>query len=176
MKSMLTSMAVVLTFCAAPAASAEFPKTGEAEYDTYYVFNTLAEIDSGAGKGAIVDITGITRKNRCTGNRTAGSNPTASPLFFWRNWPCSNYRDISAGYSHQIRQKATTENEVIHCRRSLYGGFSVPQFGGPVRSASIPAGQTVRSQTPALRPRRANRTNCLRLVGVVTGLATPPAQ
>jgi hypothetical protein len=61
MKSMLTSMAVVLTFCAAPAASAEFPKTGEAEYDTYYVFNTLAEIDSGAGKGAIVDITGITR-------------------------------------------------------------------------------------------------------------------
>jgi hypothetical protein len=60
MKSMLTSMAVVLTFCAAPAASAEFPKTGEAEYDTYYVY-TLAEIDSGAGKGAIVDITGITR-------------------------------------------------------------------------------------------------------------------
>ena len=78
MKSMLTSMAVVLTFCAAPAASAEFPKTGEAEYDTYYVFNTLAEIDSGAGKGAIVDITGITRKNRCTGNRTVGSNPTLS--------------------------------------------------------------------------------------------------
>ena len=115
-------------------------------------------------------------ENRCTGNRTVGSNPTASPLFLWRNWPCSNYRDISAGYSHQIRQKATTENEVIHCRRSLYGGFSVPQFGGPVRSASIPAGQTVRSQTPALRPRRANRTNCLRLVGVVTGLATPPAQ
>ena len=37
MKSMLASMAVVLTFCAAPAAAAEFPKTGEAEYDTYYV-------------------------------------------------------------------------------------------------------------------------------------------
>ena len=29
MKSMLASMAVVFTFCAAPAAAAEFPKTGE---------------------------------------------------------------------------------------------------------------------------------------------------
>ena len=29
MKSMLASMAVVLTFCAAPAVAAEFPKTGE---------------------------------------------------------------------------------------------------------------------------------------------------
>ena len=35
MKSMLSSMAIVLTFCAAPAIAAEFPKTGEAEYDTY---------------------------------------------------------------------------------------------------------------------------------------------
>jgi hypothetical protein len=61
MKSMLASMAVVLTFCAAPAASAEFPKTGEVEYDTYYVGNPVAKIDSGAGTGAIVDITGITR-------------------------------------------------------------------------------------------------------------------
>ena len=52
MKSMLASMAVVLTFCAAPAAAAEFPKTGSAEYDTYYVDNTLAKIDSGAGTGA----------------------------------------------------------------------------------------------------------------------------
>ena len=55
MKSMLASMAVVLTFCAAPAAAAEFPKTGSAEYDTYYVDNTVAKIDSGAGTGAIVD-------------------------------------------------------------------------------------------------------------------------
>ena len=60
MKSMLASMPVVLTFCAAPAAAAEFPKTGSAEYDTYYVDNTLAKIDSGAGTGAIVDTTGIT--------------------------------------------------------------------------------------------------------------------
>jgi hypothetical protein len=61
MKSMLASMAVVLTFCAAPAVSAEFPKTGEAEYDTYYVDNVVAKIDSGAGTGTIVDNTGITR-------------------------------------------------------------------------------------------------------------------
>lgn len=61
MKSMLASMAVALAFCAAPAAAAEFPKTGSAEYDTYYVDNTLAKIDSGAGTGGIVDTTGITR-------------------------------------------------------------------------------------------------------------------
>ena len=61
MKSMLASMAVVLTFCAAPAAAAEFPKTGSAEYDTYYVDNTVAKIDSGAGTGVIGEETGITR-------------------------------------------------------------------------------------------------------------------
>ena len=51
MKSMLVSMAVVLIFCAVPAVSAEFPKTGEAEYDTYYVDNVMAKIDSGVGAG-----------------------------------------------------------------------------------------------------------------------------
>ena len=61
MKSMLASMAIVLTFCASPVAAAEFPKTGSAEYDTYYVENTVAKIDSGAGTGAIVDSTGINR-------------------------------------------------------------------------------------------------------------------
>ena len=60
-KSMLASMAVVLTFCAAPAVSAEFPKTGQAEYDTYYTYDTVAKIDSGVGTGAISDFTGITR-------------------------------------------------------------------------------------------------------------------
>ena len=43
MKSMLASMVVVLTFCAAPAVSAEFPKTGEAEYDIYFVDNYLSQ-------------------------------------------------------------------------------------------------------------------------------------
>ena len=61
MKSMLALMAVVLTFCAAPSAAAEFPKTGSAEYDTYYVDNTVAKIDSGAGTGVVGEETGITR-------------------------------------------------------------------------------------------------------------------
>jgi hypothetical protein len=62
MKSMLVSMVVVPMFCASPASSAEFPKTGEAEYDTYYVGNPVAKIDSGVGTGAIVDETGINRE------------------------------------------------------------------------------------------------------------------
>ena len=61
MKSMLASMVVALMFWAAPAVSAEFPKTGSAEYDTYYVDNTVAKIDSGAGTGVIGEETGITR-------------------------------------------------------------------------------------------------------------------
>ena len=61
MKSMLTSMAIILMFGAAPVMSAEFPKTGEAEYDTYYVGNVVAKMDSGVGTGSIVDETGITR-------------------------------------------------------------------------------------------------------------------
>src|SRR5262245_16431811 len=61
MKSTLASMAVVLTCCATPVASAEFPKTGSAEYDTYYVDHPVAKIDGGVGAGTIVDNTGITR-------------------------------------------------------------------------------------------------------------------
>jgi hypothetical protein len=61
MKTMFASMAAVVTFCTAPALSAEFPKTGEAEYDTYYVDNVLQKIDSEAGTGGIVEETGITR-------------------------------------------------------------------------------------------------------------------
>ena len=68
MKSMLASMAVVLTFCAAPAAAAEFPKTGSAEYETYYTYDTVAKIDSGVGTGAIVDSTGITRNVKGEGS------------------------------------------------------------------------------------------------------------
>ena len=37
MKSILASIAIILTFYAAPAVSAEFPKTGEAEYVAYCV-------------------------------------------------------------------------------------------------------------------------------------------
>ena len=61
MKSMLVSIAVALMFCASPVSSAEFPKTGEAEYDTYYVGNFVAKIDSGVGTSSIVDETGSNR-------------------------------------------------------------------------------------------------------------------
>jgi hypothetical protein len=61
MKSTLASMVVVLTFCATPAVSSEFPKTGEAQYDTYYIDKVVAKIDSGAGMGEIVEETGVTR-------------------------------------------------------------------------------------------------------------------
>src|SRR6476646_570298 len=61
MISMLASRLVVLTFYAVPAVSAESPKTGEAEYDTYYTYNTVAKIDSGVGTGAVSAFTGITR-------------------------------------------------------------------------------------------------------------------
>ena len=60
MKSMLVSIAI-FAYCASQVTAAGFPKTGEAEYDTYYLFDTVAEIDSGAGMGAIDDFTGITR-------------------------------------------------------------------------------------------------------------------
>lgn len=43
------------------AIAADFPKSGEAEYDTYYVFETVATMDSGAGIGGIDEFTGITR-------------------------------------------------------------------------------------------------------------------
>src|SRR5262245_36943514 len=81
MKMMLASMAVVLTFCAAPAVSAEFPKTGEAEYDTYYVDNVVAKIDSGVGTGAIVDETGITRNVKGEG---PFNDMSVRCLYHWR--------------------------------------------------------------------------------------------
>jgi hypothetical protein len=61
MKSILASMTVVLALYASAAIAAEFPKSGEAKYDTYYVGNPVAKIDSGAGTGTIVDETGINR-------------------------------------------------------------------------------------------------------------------
>ena len=83
MKSMLASMAVVLTLYASPAASAEFPKTGRAEYDTYYVDNPVAKIDSGAGTGTIVDETEITRNVKGEG---PFHDMSVRCLFHWSWW------------------------------------------------------------------------------------------
>jgi hypothetical protein len=47
--------------CSGPALAYEFPKKGQAEYDTYYVFNDIAKLESGDAKSGITRITGITR-------------------------------------------------------------------------------------------------------------------
>ena len=61
MKSTLTLTAIVFAFCAAPALCAEFPKSGEAVYDTYYIDRTVTQIASGPDSGALVESTGINR-------------------------------------------------------------------------------------------------------------------
>jgi hypothetical protein len=45
----------------APSFAADFPKSGAAEYDTYYVSENVATMDSGVGTSAIAEFTGITR-------------------------------------------------------------------------------------------------------------------
>jgi hypothetical protein len=47
----------------AQSLAADFPKSGEAEYDTYYVFENLMSIDGGAAIGAIDDFTGINARH-----------------------------------------------------------------------------------------------------------------
>jgi hypothetical protein len=41
--------------------AADFPRSGEAEYDTYYLFENLAKIEGWEPVGGIEDFTGITR-------------------------------------------------------------------------------------------------------------------
>ena len=110
---MLASMPVVLTFCAAPAAAAEFPKTGSAEYDTYYVDNTLAKIDSGAGTGAIVDTTGITRNVKGEGPFDDMSvrclyHSTSVGDTFHLNGSCLKPTKMATMYSRPSTTKTTT--------------------------------------------------------------------
>jgi hypothetical protein len=62
MKLRMAFLLVMLPLVASvPVIAAEFPKSGEAEYDTYYVFENLVTMDSGAGIGAVDEFTGITR-------------------------------------------------------------------------------------------------------------------
>ena len=44
-----------------PSFAQDFPKSGEAEYDTYYLFDTRASSDSGLGMAGIDEFSGITR-------------------------------------------------------------------------------------------------------------------
>jgi hypothetical protein len=54
---------IISAFClsTASASAQEFPKSGQAEYDTYYVFENLSKIETSAGTGGIDEFTGITR-------------------------------------------------------------------------------------------------------------------
>ena len=57
---------VILVFLSAPTLAQGFPKSGEAEYDTYYVFDTRATAESGLGMAGksisgIDEFSGITR-------------------------------------------------------------------------------------------------------------------
>src|SRR5262245_27397955 len=56
-----TATAVMFVGTVLSANAADFPKTGSAEYDTYYVFETVATIDTEVGTGGIDNFTGITR-------------------------------------------------------------------------------------------------------------------
>ena len=46
---LITSTAAALLATALSADAADFPKTGSAEYDTYYVFETVATIATEVG-------------------------------------------------------------------------------------------------------------------------------
>jgi hypothetical protein len=57
----IASLVALIALCSVPVMAADFPKSGEAEYDTYYVFETVAKVDSGVGTGGIDEFTGLTR-------------------------------------------------------------------------------------------------------------------
>ena len=80
MKLNLTaSTAAALLASAISADAADFPKTGSAEYDTYYVFETVATINTEVGTGGIDNVTGITRNVKDDGpfNNNVGPLPDA---------------------------------------------------------------------------------------------------
>lgn len=55
------STAAIVGLTAAGVLAADFPPSGQAEYDTYYVIEDKASIDGGVGSGAISILTGINR-------------------------------------------------------------------------------------------------------------------
>ena len=44
-----------------PARAADFPKSSQAEYDTYYVIKTVAKLETDVATGGLYALTGITR-------------------------------------------------------------------------------------------------------------------
>ncbi|MFL5334953.1 MAG: hypothetical protein ACJ8H8_17610 [Geminicoccaceae bacterium] len=63
MNSMVHVSAAIAAFIAGVASSsaADFPKSGNAEYDTYYVLKTVGKLETDVASGGLYDFTGITR-------------------------------------------------------------------------------------------------------------------
>jgi hypothetical protein len=53
--------AAALAIVIASADAADFPKSGEAEYDTYYIMKTVSTLETDVGTGGLYDFAGITR-------------------------------------------------------------------------------------------------------------------
>ena len=77
---LITSTAAALLATALSADAADFPKTGSAEYDTYYVFETVATIATEVGTGGIDNFTGITRNIK---GEEAFNNMSVHCLMHW---------------------------------------------------------------------------------------------
>ena len=61
-KSLHVAASAILVSLSVPALAADFPKNGQAEYDTYYVFDTRASIpENQFGTAGIDEFSGINR-------------------------------------------------------------------------------------------------------------------
>ena len=60
------------------AIAADFPKNGQAEYDTYYVLKTVAKLETDVATGGLYDFTGITRNVKGEG---PFNNMSIQPFF-----------------------------------------------------------------------------------------------
>ena len=60
-RTLANGISIIFVLLGSPSLAQDFPKSGEAEYDTYYLFDTRASSDIGAGTAGIDEFSGITR-------------------------------------------------------------------------------------------------------------------
>ena len=143
MKSMLASMAVVLTFCAVSTAATEFPKTGSAEYDTDDVDNPVAKIDSGACTGVIGEETGMTRNVK--GEGPFHDMTSVRCLYHWSVVGETNHVNGSCVDRQRWRQRIRDlrrQNHYLIGGTGKYKGITgtVAHESGPSRHGRWPRG------------------------------------
>src|SRR5262245_27681326 len=56
-----SSISLMFVLLVTPSLAQDFPKSGEAEYDTYYLVDSRASLDIGVGTAGIDEYSGITR-------------------------------------------------------------------------------------------------------------------